>query len=154
MKYFELILLSIIICIALICSFGIEEPAFSLQKDYLGLSGYPKIIGCFLAFLCVVRIFVLLFSKYNHSDDKENSNNHSHIIIPIFLAIAYVYGISTIGFIISSFIYLAIMPSIIDNKSKGKIFLLKHIFYSCIVTFILYCFFRIFKIYLPSSILF
>lgn len=156
MKYVELILLLLMLGISLNCALGIEEPAFSLQKDYMGVSGYPRLVGSFLALLCVLRMLWLLSSRAKEYLQKNVSHNAppiTKIFVPVGLAVVFVYGISTIGFILCTFLYLLLMPFLLDKDATYQ-FLGKHALYAGIVTGILYTFFRIFKIYLPSTILF
>ena len=156
MKYVELILLLLMLGISLNCALGIEEPAFSLQKDYMGVSGYPRLVGSFLALLCVLRMLWLLSSRakeYLQKNVSQNTPPITKIFVPVGLAVIFVYGISTIGFILCTFLYLLLMPFLLDKDATYH-FLGKHALYAGIVTGILYTFFRIFKIYLPSTILF
>ena len=100
MKYVELILLLRMLGISLNCALGIEEPAFSLQKDYMGVSGYPRLVGSFLALLCVLRMLWLLSSRakeYLQKNVSQNTPPITKIFVPVGLAVIFVYGISTIG---------------------------------------------------------
>lgn len=152
MKAVEILLLCLLATLGGTCAFGTQDPLFSLQKDYLGVSGYPRMVGTALVTLCMLRMLWLLSTR-GVVDQTITTTGSPKILLPMGLAVAYVFGISYIGFIICSFIYLFLMPFMLDSKDK-KPMMWKHLVYSTIVTCVIYAFFRIFKIYLPSALLF
>lgn len=147
MNRIEWLLLIVLCLLGAFCALWIEEPAVSLQKDYLGVSGYPLIIGCALAGACLLRLAAV------GNGEGEEGNSSSRIVRPILLATAYVGGIAFIGFLISTFLYLAFMPLLLDREAGAKC-LGRNLFYALAVTAVMCAFFRFFKIYLPETILF
>lgn len=152
MKIFEICLLILFATFGVCCALGATEPAFSLQKDYLGVSGYPRIVGLLLAAFCLWGLLRRLLSQ-KISSGTISTRSLRQVTIAAGLAIAYVAGISWLGFIISTFIYLCIMPCLLAGSTERAV-LLKNMLYACCVTGVIEAFFKIFKIYLPSTILF
>ena len=151
MNIIECLLLAVWGIVGAYCALGIEEPAFSLQKDYLGVSGYPLMVGLLLAGTCLLRVVHLVFSP---AEKKEQpSQKRPWAIVPVAVAAAYVAGISSVGFLLCTFWYLCLMPFLLDRQS-GRRDWWKNLIYALAVSAVLFAFFRIFKIYLPDTILF
>ncbi len=155
MKIFESFLLVFFTLLGLCCALGVTEPAFSLQKDYLGTTGYPRMVGFLLAALCLAALPRSLGALKTAGPDANPPESPSlrHAAAPIALAVAYVAGIAWFGFIISTFIYLCIMPCFLGGGA-GRDALLKNLLYAGLVTGVIEAFFKIFKIYLPTTFLF
>lgn len=155
MKFSEFFLLFFFIFLGLFCALAANEPAFSLQKDYLGATGYPRMVGFALAALSLVALlrglYRLKISGTNAATQETPSLLKS--AEPVALAIIYVAGIAWFGFIISTFTYLFIMPRFLGSGSS-RTALLKNLLYALLITGIIEAFFKIFKIYLPATLLF
>ncbi|MBS6830379.1 MAG: tripartite tricarboxylate transporter TctB family protein [Desulfovibrio sp.] len=153
MKCFESLLLALFALFGLCCALGATEPAFLLQKDYLGAIGYPRIIGFLLAASCLGALLRLWHTRKPASSEGNAFPQLRHAVAPIALAVAYVAGIAWFGFIISTFIYLCIMPCFLGGGTERAV-LLKNLLYAGIVTGVIEAFFKVFKIYLPTTYLF
>lgn len=151
MKSIEYLLLAVLGGVGIWCALGIEEPAFSLQKDYLGVSGYPLLVGLLLAGVCLLRILCGAF--LSAAGAVQPADERPWAVLPVLVAAAYVAGISSVGFLLCTFCYLGLMPFLLDRQS-GLRGWWKNLVYALAVSAVLFAFFRLFKIYLPDTILF
>lgn len=150
MNKIEGLLLAVMGLFGACCALWIEEPAFSLQKDYLGVSGYPLLIGGALAGACLLRLVRLAFAPGRGGGGMAGAGR---TLCPVLLAAAYVGGIASVGFLLCTFLYLAVMPFLLDRGAGARGWW-KNLLYALGVAAVMYAFFRVFKIYLPDTILF
>lgn len=152
MRLSEALLLLLFAGFGLACAFGATEPALSLQKDYLGPTGYPRAVGFALAALSIGALPWCL-RRVPAADSRAPAGIPGRVLPPMLLALAYVAGIICLGFGVSTFFYLWFMPAFLHG-GPGRFRQPANLLYAAAMTGLIELFFHIFKIYQPTALLF
>ena len=149
-KLVECLTLLVLIVVGVLCMLDTPEPMITFQKDYLGNSGYPRIVGPLLIFSSLCYGAYILFSKnYKESDEGVTLA----VLAPLLLSGLYIVGILNIGFAISTAIFLFCFTLIGLEKRDAKAIRGALIFAVSVAAFS-YAAFKLFKVYLPDAVLF
>lgn len=131
------------------CMLDVREAAIQIRGDYIGATGFPRLVGGLLALTCMVTI-VAIWRGMLDKDEGSTFANKSYWLILV--TSGYILGISYVGFIISTLLYLFFSTILFCDFNRGR--LKGIIIYSLAVTFVAFLFFKGFKVYLPDTILF
>ncbi len=131
------------------CMIDVSEPMIRLPQDVLGSTGFPRIAGGLLALISVVTASYILF-RGDYENTGAPLTRKSWGLIAV--SCGYILGISYVGFAISTLIYLFLTSEIFCDFNRAR--LKGIIVYSFAVTTVAFVFFKIFKVYLPDTILF
>jgi hypothetical protein len=148
-KIVELATLVVLLCLGALCMMDTPEPVISFQKDYLGNSGYPRIVGTLLIAASAIYAIYLLVSKKEHKGEGVSFA----VVLPLLLAGLYIAGISSLGFCVSTVLFIFCFSLIGQGRLNRKL-LTSALIVSVSVTAVTYGAFKIFKVYLPDALLF
>ncbi|MDL2209904.1 tripartite tricarboxylate transporter TctB family protein [Desulfovibrio sp. OttesenSCG-928-O18] len=149
-KVVECITLLVLSVVGILCMLDTPEPAITFQKDYLGNSGYPRIVGPLLILTSACYGAYLLFSK----SSKVNEDGATFaVMLPLLLASLYIVGIVNIGFAISTALFLFCFTLVGQGKPNAKA-IRGAIIFAVTVTAFTFAAFKVFKVYLPDALLF
>ena len=151
MRLCQSLLLLLFAAFGLVCALGATEPVLSLQKDYLGAKGYPRMVGFALAALSIGAIPWCL--RQTGAPDDRAPVMALSVLPPMLLAFAYVAGIIWLGFGVSTFCYLWLMPAFLESGPR-RFRRPGNLLYAIIMTGVILLFFHVFKIYQPTALLF
>lgn len=151
MRLCQSLLLLLFAAFGLVCALGATEPVLSLQKDYLGATGYPRMVGFALAALSIGAIPWCLRQPAGAADQAPGIPRR--VLAPMLLAFAYVAAIIWVGFGVSTFCYLWLMPAFLEN-APGRFRRPGNLLYAVAMTGVILLFFHVFKIYQPTALLF
>lgn len=147
--YWSVVFFLIVAGFGLACTIDVRESMIQLPGDSLGATGFPRIFGYFLFALCLIAAGQALLKPAAGTGTSQLTKESWGLI---FVSCGYILGISYLGFAISSLVYLFLTSAIFVGFRKEKY---RGIFvYSLVVTLIAFTFFRLFKVYLPDTILF
>ena len=148
-KLIESATLVVMIFIGILCMMDTPEPVISFQKDYLGNSGYPKIVGTLLIIACVLHGAHSFFSRKEHHEEGFSFA----FALPLLMAGLYIAGISSLGFCVSTALFIFSFSLIGQGRITQTLFT-SALIVAIAVTAATYGAFRIFKVYLPDALLF
>jgi hypothetical protein len=154
MKTAEKIFLLVLIVIGSILFWG-SKGMNAIYQEPLTSELYGELLSGLLIVLCFVKL-IMLQIKDRKSEAKENVvvKNVRIIIIQAVLMILYTIGITTIGYFVTTFIYLLTMLMLLTDVAKTKKVIVRFAFGSAAFTVALYALFTVFKVFLPNSLLF
>lgn len=133
----------------LACTIDVRESMIQLPGDTLGATGFPRIFGYALCALSLIAAGYALFQPVSDIDSGKLTKDSWALIL---ISSGYILGISFIGFAISTLVYLFLSSAIFVGFRREK--LRGILIYSVVVTVIAFTFFKMFKVYLPDTILF
>lgn len=112
---------------------------------------YGQILSGALIVICIIRIILLQSSKSISNKDKKVTVTKWNLLRLAMLSILlYSFGISSVGYFVTTFVYLVFMILILtDNRSKKAIF--KYVIGSFLFVVLLWAVFDVFNIFLPNS---
>ncbi len=149
-KLIEIATLCVLACVGALCMMDTPEPVISFQKDYLGNSGYPRIVG---TLLIISSLLYSLFILRDKNPRKGEGITSASFVLPLTLACLYIAGIVNVGFATSSVIFIFCF-SLIGQGAITRKLVTSGLIVSVAVTAVTYGAFRIFKVYLPDTVLF
>ncbi|SFH03086.1 Tripartite tricarboxylate transporter TctB family protein [Desulfotomaculum arcticum] len=154
MKTAEKIFLIALIIIGVTLFWG-SEGMNTIFQEPLTSEVYGELLSGLLIVLCLIKLIMLQIKKQD-SETKEDVavNNMRIIIIQAVLMILYTIGITTIGYFVTTFIYLLIMLILLTDTAKTKTAIIKFTLGSAAFTAALYALFTVFNVFLPKSLLF
>lgn len=130
----------------------VAESVFTFQDDYLGASGFPRILGGILIFLCAVEFVRTLLTPSAELEGNDENRLTKKIYLAIAISCGYIVGFTHLGFAASTFPYLFLMSLVFVNFDKKY---LKGItIYSLGVTLVTFGLFKLAKVYLPDTLLY
>ena len=148
-KFIEAATLAVMILVGIVCMLDTPEPVISFQKDYLGNSGYPRIVG---TLLIVASLGYGIWSLRAGKASQGEGFNPA-VLLPLLMAALYIAGITTLGFCVSTALFIFCF-SLVGQGRLTRRLLTSALAVSLSVTAVTYGAFRIFKVYLPDALLF
>ncbi len=147
--YWGVVFFLIVAGFGLACTLDVQEAMIQLPGDSLGATGFPKIFGYFLMFLGLIAAGQALLTPAAEIGASQLTKESWGLIL---VSCGYILGISYLGFALSSLVYLFFTSAIFVGFRKEKYRGI--LIYSVVVTAIAFTFFKVFKVYLPDTILF
>jgi hypothetical protein len=147
-KIVESVILVIMIALGALCMTDTPEPVISFQKDYLGNSGYPRIVCTLLILSCLVHIARALIGKSGRGEQKSGLR----LFLPLLLAVLYITGITSLGFCVSTVLFIFFFSLLGAPPTRRRI--TSGALVALSVTAVVYAAFKIFKVYLPDALWF
>ena len=148
-KIIEAAILALMILAGIVCMLDTPEPVISFQKDYLGNSGYPRIIG---TLLIVTSLAYGIWSLRAKGAARGESFGLT-FLLPLLMAGLYIAGITSLGFCVSTVLFIFCFSLIGQGRITRKL-VTSALIVSVSVTAVTYGAFRTFKVYLPDALLF
>ena len=148
-KWWSIVFMLCLMAYGIACSLDVREAMIRLRGDYLGASGFPRIVGVLLAVVCLVAI-VGIIRGGEEATEGTPLTKKSFLLIGI--TSGYILGISYLGFTISTLVYLFCTTMIFSDFNRSRIRGI--VIYSVVVTAVAFLFFKGFKVYLPDTLLF
>jgi hypothetical protein len=153
MRKWTVVALIALISFGVICMLDVEESSFMMvSDDLLGAAGFPRIVGGLLALASAIVLAQTFLDLKKKGEEPVSGKVDFRTGLAMILAVAYVLGVTHLGFAISTILFLALIILVFDNLKLTHV---KGILvYSVSLTLVAYCFFKFFKVYLPDTILF
>ena len=152
MKKWTIAALAALIALSVACMLDVQEGAFVFSDDRLGVGGFPRIVGSLLAIASVINLIYTMFDLKKKGEVSLSGQVDLRTTMAMVLAIAYIFGVINVGFVVSTFFFLLFLTLLFDKMKlthiKGTLI------YSFGVTLVAYYFFKFFKVYLPDTVLF
>ena len=149
MKTWTIATLLALTVLGVACIFDVQESMMSFGDDILGVTGFPRIVGGMLALAAGGLAVHTAFKKGGETRSMSGKVDYRSGIALV-LSAGYILGVSKLGFVTSTLVYL-IGLSLLFDKFKTKN-LPGIAIYSIGVTLAAYGFFKFFKVYLPDTI--
>ena len=154
MKKWTIVTLAAMAAFGLACVLDVRESPMTFAADRLGVSGFSRLVGLLLLVASGVLLTVVVLSK-NGGGESFKGRLDYRSGIALALSILYILGVSYLGFCVSTFLYLLVLPPLFDRfRFKDKWSPLRLAAYAAAVTLTFHFFFGVFKVYLPPTILF
>lgn len=105
---------------------------------------YPKVLITLIAFISVmIFIQTMFFNKADRENFPFAGMQYTRVLVTIFSTTLYYFGVKYIGFYLSSFLYIVILCSLLENERNLKklLFLL---LLSLLLVLIIYLGFHVF----------
>ncbi|MDR2391281.1 MAG: tripartite tricarboxylate transporter TctB family protein [Planctomycetota bacterium] len=153
MRKWTIVALIMLAAFGVVCMLDVEESSFMVvSDDLLGATGFPRIVGGLLALSSAIVLAQTFLDLKRKGEEPISGKIDFRTGLAMILAVAYVLGVIHLGFAISTFFFLLFLTLVFDNLKLTHI---KGILaYSAGLTLVAHYFFKVFKVYLPDTILF
>ena len=160
MRIADYIILSSIMIFALCCALtATPQTGLVATADVLDADGYPRVLAILYGFCFSSIIFYTFIFRRRVTPSEDDPEQKiftrfglNRLALLASFIFSFIYGISNIGFIVTTSFFVAISYLFFENWNKAHI--LKAVVYGISVAVACKLFFRSFDIFLPSTYLF
>lgn len=147
-KNVERIFLLALIALGCILFYGSSTVRVSF-KEPITAKLYGQALSSILIIVSIIRLAMLSLTKTDN-DRKINILNVKLVLLSSLFMIMYTFGISSLGYFVTTYIYMLAMIIILtDDRSKKA--LIKNAFGTLVFTVVLYFIFDAFNVFLPNA---
>ncbi|MCC8190145.1 MAG: tripartite tricarboxylate transporter TctB family protein [Planctomycetes bacterium] len=151
MKFWTIITLLCLAGFGLACTLDVRESAMAWGDDGLGVTGFPRLVGIALV-VAATGVLIATVQQPDATTLKVKVDYRSFVALAV--SMGYILGVCYLGFRLSTFGYLLILPPLFSRFRFGSsASVLWLVGYALGVTIVFHLFFGIFKVYLPPTVL-
>lgn len=105
-----------------ICFIALFSSSFSISIRYEHFGVFPAIISGIGVLLSLFWFIRVLLKKYAVTGEALSANQIIHIVVAVIAAIAYIFGISIIGYLVSTIVFITLMTYYLEPKNKKYVY--------------------------------